>query len=281
MQETLRVRLQRSLLGHIPNNSVFDLSGRGVNKFKLYRNGIIKMEDIPLDILNASQRMQVQCFKNQTNVIDKAALADFLGSLQYPLAYLDYETFMVPIPPYNGIKPYQQVPFQYSLHIGKKRGAELSHREFLAEIGQDPRRNLIEQLLQDLPDKGTIVVYSSFEKTRLRDLAMWFPEFQKNIQRIIDRLVDLSSPFKSRFYYCWQMQGAYSIKEVLPALVPELSYTALDIRDGGMAMRAYLDMQDMNDKEDIETTRKALLEYCKLDTFAMAAITDRLQLVVC
>ncbi len=262
---------------HIPENSVFDLRRKGVNKHELYHRGIVEMKDIPLDILNKAQKIQVMAFINESEVIDKNAIAEFLNTLFYPIAFLDFETVFTTIPLFDGTRPYQQVPFQFSLHLQESERSELKHFEFLAGQRVDPRRELAERLLEMVPSEACIVTYTDFETKRLRDLAAWFPEYEERIERLIENIRDLSAPFKRMDYYHWKMNDSYSIKTVLPHLVPEMGYDGMEISDGGMAIDAYLRMRSSGDPAEIAGIRKALLEYCKLDTMAMVKILDRLK----
>ena len=265
---------------HIPQDSVFDLRRKGVNKYGLYQQGIIEMKDIPLDILNKSQRLQVEAFLNKNEKIDKDAIRAFFDKLFYPMCFLDFETFYTAIPLFDGIRPYQQVPFQYSLHIQNSEKADLRHFEYLAEPNKDARRELVVKLLEDIPKKSCIITYTDFETKRLRDLAEWFPEYKKRIESLIENIRDLSLPFKKMDYYNWQMNGSYSIKEVLPVLVPDMSYKGMAISNGGMAIDAYFAICRSKDQKEMESIRRNLLEYCKLDTLAMVKILDSLKKMV-
>ena len=171
---------------------------------------------------------------------------------------------------FDGVRPYQQVPFQYSLHVQEKEGEELKHFEYLGTAGDDPRRELIEKLLNDIPKNSCVLAYNmSFEIGILNDLKEWFPEYEEKIDNIIANMRDLMVPFRSKAIYQWQMEGSYSLKKVLPALVPELSYEDMDVSDGAMASDTWLKMIPMKNLTVIKASRKALLEYCCLDTFAM------------
>jgi hypothetical protein len=265
---------------HIPRDSVFDLRRKGINKFDLYRQGIIEMKDIPLDRLNRYQRLQVEAFLNKADKIDKDAIKTFLDSLIYPLCFLDFETFCTAIPLFDGIRPYRQVPFQYSLHIQDSEGAELKHFEYLAEPRKDPRRELLTKLIDTIPEQSSIIAYTDFETDRLRELSAWFPEYIDRIERLIRNIRDISLPFDKMDYYHWKMNGSYSIKAVLPVLVPEMGYDNLAIHDGGIAMNAYFAINQSNDQKEIEGIRSDLLEYCKLDTLAMVKILEKLREMV-
>lgn len=184
------------------------------------------------------------------------------------------------VPVYDGSRPYQQLVFLYSLHIKETSTSELEHREYLANPYQDPRIGFIKQLIEDCGNSGDILVYNiGFERGKLNDLIEVFPEYSNELEGIVNRLKDLMIPFQQKWYYTPEMRGSYSIKAVLPALVPKLSYNDLDIKDGGTASNTFLSMVNGTFKGDIEKTRRQLLEYCKLDTFAMVKILEKLQLV--
>lgn len=266
---------------HIPEQSVFDVRGRFDRRFDVYRSGIVSMFDIPRENLSWKQSLQIELAETQGFHCDPQAVADFLDSLWYPLYFFDFETFMEPLPPYDGIRPYQQVPFQYSLHYLEQKDSELNHHEFLALPGTDPRRDLIEKLAGEIPDHACVLAYNKgFEIGRLRDLAAWFPEYRKKIERIIENTRDLAAPFRQYSIYSYKHQGSYSLKYVLPAMVPDFGYEHLEVQHGGMAMDAYAAMNESDDPAVIAKIRHDLLEYCKLDTLAMVKILERMQLLV-
>jgi hypothetical protein len=265
--------------GHIPADSVFDLRGRGIDRFGLYRKGFLSMYDVPAEYLKEEQRTQVRANRMRQETVDRAGVRSFLESIRYPLYYLDFETFMSAVPPYDGIRPYQQIPFQYSLHWQERPGGELLHTEYLGLPGDDPRRGLIAKLAGEIPDDASVLVYNkSFEISILEQLAGSYPEYAPAVQRIVGAIIDLMDPFKNRSVYSWQMNGSYSLKSVLPALLPEMSYDNLAIRDGAMAMSAYQAMNQSADPAEIRMIRQALMEYCGLDTLAMVRILERLRL---
>lgn len=260
----------------IPDNSIFDLAGNGVKKWPLYKQGIVKMEDIPLDKLKGQQLQQVKTYLDKKTVVDRTGLKAFLADISYPLYYLDFETFLSAVPPYDGLKPYQQIPFQYSLHIQKRKGGKLYHKEFLAAPNCDPRKELLDSLLAEIPgDACVLVYYEPFEKGRLKELAQQFPKKARQINAIIDNVQDLLVPFKKRALYSWKQQGSHSIKKVLPAFVDDMSYEGLEVGDGGEAIEAYQKMCAVADKpEELAKIRKALLEYCCQDTLAMVRLLE-------
>jgi hypothetical protein len=263
---------------HIPDGSVFEIKGSRAFSFTLYKNGILYMKDVPVYMLTPNQRMQAKAAVEKKRFISKELIRGFIDSLWYPQCFLDFETFGSPVPPFSGTRPYQQIPFQYSLHIIEKEGSKPVHSEYLAYPGADPRRELASKLLSEIPEGACVIAYvASFEKGVLNDLAEYFPEFRSRIRIITEYIIDLALPFQKRYIYDWRFKGSYSLKAVLPALVPELSYEGMEINNGGMAMQAYEKMKTEDDPLVIEKIRSALLEYCSLDTLAMVRIVNVLQ----
>jgi len=266
---------------HIPEYSVFNISRLKTDKkFKLYNQGVITLDQVDLSKANLSnkQALQVKSEIEGKSYINKEEIRKFLNKLNYPLYYLDFETINPGVPKYQGTSPYQLVLFQYSLHIKQSEESELIHKEYLADPKKDPRIGFIKQLISECGSYGDILVYNiGFERGRLNELIEQFPEYKDPFQAIIERLKDLMIPFQNKWYYTPEMKGSYSIKYVLPALVPELSYNDLNIKDGGMASSIYLSMTNNNFKGDEISTRKDLLEYCKLDTYAMVKIIEKLK----
>lgn len=268
----------------IPDYSVFNIFNLGSKKqSELYDKGIVNIEDIPDDYpMTAIQKQKVQNFKEQATYIDREKIKDFLGTLSYPIYHLDFETFQQAVPEWKGISPYQQIPFQYSLHIEYADGA-LEHKEFLAKDSVDPRYELAKRLVEDIPTDVTVLAYNmSFEKGVNAKLAESFPEFKEHLLSINENIKDLMFPFQKKYYVTPQMQGSYSIKYVLPSLVPEMAqaYKSLNgIQNGSDAMNAFPKLSQMNETEK-EATRTALLEYCKLDTLAMVEVLKKLKNVI-
>jgi len=210
--------------------------------------------------------------------INKEAIAEFLDQLEYPIYHMDFETWMTAVPEYDGHWPYRQVCFQYSVHVERTPGPEAEHNAYLAEGTHSSSLEFLENLLSVLGKKGSVLVYNqAFESTRLKELIQEHPKYKKAIQNVLDRMVDLMAPFRKN-YRLPQMQGSFSIKYVLPALVPELSYSNLTIGNGGDASAAFYHLREETDAEKRKLTRQALLEYCELDTLAMMKILEKLQI---
>lgn len=268
---------------HIPSPSVFDYRDKGKpNGFALYQQGIFKMADVPPAFLGWRQKLQLDGLLYQKNHVDINVVRKFIESLWYPLCFVDFETtLMFPIPMYDGTRPYQQVPFQYSVHVIHEPGGELKHHEFLADGATNPRKEFLERLLAIVPRNACVLVWNQgFEISRLKELAEVFPEKNNEIDHIINNIRDLMIPFRDKSIYNWQFDGSYSIKAVLPALVSELSYDNLDINDGGMASSAWVRMIQSNNDEEKSAIRKQLLQYCNLDTLAMVRILKEMEKLV-
>ena len=267
---------------YIPEYSIFDISRLKTNKkFELYNQNVITFKDIT-DITNftTTQQIQIESELSQEEIINSDNIKDFLDTLTYPIYHLDFETFQQAIPEFEGISPFQQIPFQYSLHIQEEDGS-LKHKEFLAKDGFDPRYELAKRLVEDIPTNVTVLAYNmSFEKGVIRKLANLYSEFTYDLMSIHDNIKDLMIPFQNKDYYSPKMKGSYSIKNVLPALVPQMEKAYKDlnlIHNGGEAMQAYANLSKIENEEQKEEYREALLEYCKLDTLAMVKIIEKLK----
>jgi hypothetical protein len=235
----------------------------------------------PCDFYGHCWKEVAEEIDHEIEQINKKELKGFLKQLEYPLYFMDFETYMVAVPEYDGHWPYRQVPFQFSVHKQAAPNAELDHHEFLASADCDPCPEFVERLINAMGNTGSIIVYNkTFENCRLNELKQQYPGFRKQIENIQDRLVDLMVPFRKKHLYLPSMKGSYSIKAVLPALVPEMSYESMAIANGGDASTAFYNLRFETDKAKAQNIRLALREYCKLDTFAMYAILQKLRQVV-
>jgi hypothetical protein len=211
----------------------------------------------------------------------EAHSGDALAVLPWPRYYLDFEGIDLPVPHWVGVRPYEQVPFQWSLHIEHETG-EFEHREFLDLSGDDPSLPCIAALLHAIPPDGTgpiFVYFKTYEEYRLRELGERHPKYAANLARLIDRLVDLL-PLVRDSYYHPAMRGSFSIKKVLPTIAPELDYAELgDVTDGTAAQVAYLYavFEPGMTAERKELYRRDLLRYCARDTWAMVEVAWCLQ----
>jgi len=227
---------------------------------------------------NPASSIQYPASRNQ------AELDNFTSQLEYPLYFMDFETIQFAVPKYDESRPYQQIPFQYSLHIqensekAKWRDSEnLIHKFFLGTPPADSRPDFIRSLLDNLGTKGSIIVWNqAFENTRLREIARDFPEYASMIEPLFDRVADLMVPFRRKQLYTPEMNGSYSLKAVLPALISDVSYSGLEIQEGGAASMTYESLYSDNDPDSIAKKREDLLKYCELDTLSMVRILELL-----
>ncbi len=259
----------------LPKPNVLDLYGfRG--KWGCLKNGIVSFDDLEKsDIrLTDMQRRQIDYALHDRGVyVDKKAVTAFLNSLTYPLYFLDFETEQPCIPEYDGVRPYEQIPFQYSLHYVESEGGELKHCEYLAESGIDPRRELAERLCADIPQNVcTLAYHASTEKGIIKKLAEEFPDLSELLLNIHSGINDLLPVFNKGAYYKCEMGGSFSIKSVLPAVFPEEDYHNLDgVQNGTDAMDIFPRIKDMS-PDEAKAAREQLLRYCEHDTYAMVML---------
>jgi hypothetical protein len=194
----------------------------------------------------------------------------------WPRAWLDFETVAPAVPRWVGTRPYQQIPFQFSLHL-ERRGGRMTHHEFLSCDGSDPRRACAEALAEHIPAGATIIAYNAaFERSVLRDLAKAFPDLAQRLEAMAEATVDLLPVARNHWYHRDQ-RGSWSIKAVLPTVASELDYGALEVKDGGDAQAAWLEAADPDcDPLRREALEEALRAYCARDTWAMVAVARAL-----
>lgn len=267
---------------NVPSYSIFNLANiRKEKALSLYKDGTVTFDDITdISAFSAGQQVQILSEQRNSTIIDNSAIQEFLAELSYPLYHLDFETFQQAIPEFEGVSPFQQIPFQYSLHIEHADGG-LGHREFLGEEGKDPREALALRLVKDIPTDVTVLAYNmGFEKGVIRKLSELFPHLSTKLMAIHENIKDLMTPFQKKHYYSPSMRGSYSIKYVMPALVPEMekAYKNLDgIHNGGEAMNAYATLHLVDDDNKKQQIRNSLLDYCKLDTLSMVKVLEKLR----
>lgn len=244
---------------------------------QLQEIGIESIHDIPDDFELTELQRRAAVSVQSGKPWFSPDLGKELSRLKYPLYFMDFETVSPAIPRLPCMRPYDQLPFQWSVHVLHQPGAEPEHHEFLATDTTDPRREFITSLCSALGKSGSIVVYSAFESQRLSELAAWLPEFAGRIKKIQRRLWDLLPVMRNHVYHP-KFAGSYSIKNVLPALVPGMTYEGMEVADGtdaGLAWESLL--RGGLDQVELDKTRKALLEYCGLDTLAMVRLLERLR----
>jgi hypothetical protein len=266
----------------LPQDNVFSLYRGKTLGFELLQQKVQKLADIPPGtILSSSQSIQVKCAKTNKPHIDKKGIANFLSTLQYPLYFLDFETVAPAIPIYDGTRPYQNIPFQFSLHIVGKEGGKPEHHSFLAEGKGDPRPEILKELKSLLGNSGSIIAYNAgFETGCLEGCAESYPQYSEWVAQIKRRIIDLLGPFKSFCYYHPEQNGSASLKSVLPALTGK-GYEGMEIADGGTASREYarVTFGDAGEEERLKV-RKHLVEYCGQDTEGMIWIVKELTRII-
>lgn len=265
---------------NLPKYSIFNISRISTKKInKLVEANILDIQEVPEDFkLSRTQRQEVTIVQEDEIVIKRGSIRKTLKKLEYPLYYLDYESFSYVIPPQTGYKPYQQLVFQYSLHIQEEPIGVLSHHEFLLKTKDESVENLLQDLQKNIGEKGSVIVWNeSFEKNRNMEMATLFPAYQSFLTSLNKRLYDLRVPFQKGFYQHPDFKGKTSLKSVLPVLSPNISYSDLVIQNGMIATIKWHHATDgrMTHQEQLATFEH-LLKYCELDTLAMVQILEAL-----
>ncbi len=263
----------------LPENNVFNLHGIGARAMELFDEGIMLIKDIPDSFkLNQKQEIQKKAVSISKNHINKEEIKRFLLELDYPLYFMDFETYSRAMPMFDGVRPYQRIPFQFSLHILNSVEEEAIHHSFLYTENGDPRETFIKVLEELIGSTGTVVVYNQrFEQGVLKELSKQFPKYKQQIDNVIKRMRDLHAPFRAFHYYHPGQGGKTSLKNVLPA-VTDKTYEGLEIMKGDEASIKYLHAiyDKTADKNEKKKIIKDLEEYCGLDTDGLVHITKKL-----
>jgi hypothetical protein len=260
----------------VPDYSVFNIYKKKKAESIARSIDSFDIQDVPSEMLPTGEKLiDVASYLSGEPYIVKPKIIEFLRSIEYPCYYLDYETVGGAIPLFNGVRPYETVPFQFSLHVQQEPNGVSEHFEFLHQEKSDPRLSLAKALLNLCGDSGSVIVYNqSFEKGCNNGLATSFPELANDIKKINDRMIDLLTPFKSRFLYHPAQKGSASIKAVLPAFTDQ-DYNNLEIGDGMLASRGYQSyLEGKLSADEADALMKNLQKYCKLDTYAMVKLVN-------
>jgi predicted RecB family nuclease len=247
---------------------------------RLVAQGVQSIHDIP-ENYPLTERLRRACTSVQMGKPwFSPEVRDEFERLKYPLYFMDFETVNPALPRFAGMRPYDHIPFQWSVHVQPQPGAAPEHFEFLATDKSDPRPAFISGLCDALGDRGSILVYhKQFETRRLFELASWMPEFSLRINKIQRRLCDLLPIVRDHVYHPG-FGGSYSLKSVLPALVPEMTYEGMDMADGRAAGLAWESLIGGDCSEpQRQRISKALLDYCGQDTLGMVRLVETLQRV--
>ena len=269
--ENAGFNIGRSMVLHIDKNYV---AGDDIDPQSLFQ-----LDDVTARVQTRQKKTpskinELLAHKTGKPVIEPDHLKTFLDGIEYPIHYLDYETVMHAIPLYPGTRPYQQVPFQFSLHVQDSPDIQPTHTSFLHTNQDDPRRAFAEKLIETCGDRGSVIVYyKKFEKGRNEELAKDFPDLADRLHAINDRMVDIYEPFEKRWLYDPRQNGSASLKVVLPTYT-DLSYDDMGIGNGEQALQKYLAFVkgEMTDPDEISQLWQDLEEYCKQDTFAMVVL---------
>ena len=255
---------------HIPEYSVYNIFQKKKAEV-IERDYGATLEALPLDLYPSGlKNTDLDSYFSGKIKVEEEKILSFLEDLKYPIHFFDYETIAPAIPIFQDTRPFQQIPFQFSLHIQEASNEEPNHFEYIHKDMDDPRYELIKKLIKLCGTKGSILVYNqSFEIARNKELARDFPEFKDALEAINLRIIDLMTPFKQRWLYHPQQKGSVSLKNVLPAFT-DLNYADLEIGNGGDAMRQYSSFVKGNlEKSLVNDLWNGLSEYCKRDTYAL------------
>ena len=260
----------------VPEYSVFDLlraKSKQADVFYAKFNSL-RVEDVPVSYCSTpTQLIDREAYLTGQIHVEPDEIQSFLSTLTYPLYYLDFETAQLAIPLFENSHPYDQIPFQYSLHIQHQKGGELEHLGYLHRKKSDPRRKLAEQLIQDCGETGSIVAYNAtFEMTRIKELAALFPDLSDKLLALNTRMVDQLIPFRRRALYSPKQKTSASIKYVLPAF-SDLSYKDMEVHNGSEAMSRYQAfLENRLTPEEEQVLFDGLDAYCGQDTYAMVVL---------
>jgi hypothetical protein len=279
MEEWLEI--YKMVNGEFPKHCTYNLCGLTAEKVGLLEDmGVNLMKDIPHDFeLTERQQGQVAAVKTGEQKINKKEISNFLNTFEYPLHFFDYETFAGVIPAFDGLRPYQQVPFQYSLHILDKPGGKVIHKEYLHTENSNPVPALVKKMTEDFEGKGTVIVWhESFEKARNKEMAEMLPEYEAFLLNINDRILDLKIPFSEGWFTDADFFGSASLKAVSPVLIDKPSYKDLEISNGVTAQRIWMEIVFQGKNKEIkDKIMEDMRKYCGLDTEIMVHILKVLE----
>ena len=264
------------------DNTVFNINGlKSSKKFELYESGVTMFEDVRDNFsLSDNQRLQVETELNGKEIVNLEQINNFLNNLWYPLCFLDFETLAQTVPEWDGISPYKDIPFQYSIHFIEQEGDRPLPLDFLAEENSDPRKKLIDSLIKHIPKEACILAWTDYEGRQIRNLAQQFPDYSSHLLNFDKNIIDLSIPFKEKYFYKKEMKGSYSIKKVLPALVAgDSAYSKMKINEGLDARNNFIKLSSIKDLTQKEEIKKDLKIYCRQDTQSMINVLECLKAV--
>ncbi len=255
----------------IDDNSILNLVSSQY-KYDMYEDGIRYLKDADLDRVegNKVQMAQIKADQNGGLYFDEKALTEWLKQFELPISFIDFEWDLFPIPPYENMKALDVLVFQYSLHVFD--GKKLVHYEFVGE--GDSRKELVESLLENLPEKGSVAAYNATgaEKLRIREFANYFPEYSEKLLEINERLIDMAIPFISGIVYDIRMKGSFTLNTIENMIDDKYSYDDLEVSDGMQAVEMHREMSNCKNEEEKQRYKEKLLQYCGLDTYSLYKI---------
>lgn len=259
--------------------SLFTLHGvDSATRYKLYADGIISMDDLRANahLFKPKVARIIKLFDEKAVEVDKEDLRKFLDGLRYPLCFLDFESLQSSIPRYKGVRPLESVPFQYSLHVIEKEGAKPVHTGYLAKEGEDAREEIAYRLAKEIPQNACILAFGKFLECKvLGQLAQTFPDVRAKLSAAKNNVRDIGAIFANDTVYYGDSLGARSLKTIYRCVDADGAhgYEVGSVHNGADAMATYLMLPNMSEEEK-ENKRKALWEYCKLDTLSMITILE-------
>lgn len=263
---------------HLEDDSILTLVS-SQNKYSMQKEGITKLQDVDLEQIEGTrlQFAQIMAAKNNGMFIDREALSYWLENIQFPITFIDFEWDTYAIPPYEGMKPFDVLPFQYSIHVLYENG-NLEHKEFIGI--NDSRKDFVESMLLDIPQRGSLVAFNAegAEKIRIKEFALNFSLYKNQLLALNERMIDLAFPFQLGLIYDIRMKGQYSLKTIMGLMENQVGYKGLDIAQG---MDAVFEWRRLND--DFEHNQKILAnlkEYCGMDTYSMVVVYNWLKKLV-
>ncbi len=267
----------------LPQYSIYDISRISEKKIQMLKDmDILDIKNVPSNFeLSPKQQLQVKAAKQNTCIIDELAVRQDIEELAYPLYFLDYETYSWALPQFKGHRPYQYVVFQYSLHVKRTPESNLEHYEYLSTSQDDPMKEIPSQLQKEIGKTGSILTWNkSFEMGRNKEMGQIYPEYEDFFLMVNSRVRDLGDIFSKQMYIDPKFKGSWSIKEVLPVIVPELSYHEMEVSNGTEAMITWEEITyGERTQAEKDLMIKNLLKYCELDTYAMVRIWEKVKMI--
>ena len=255
----------------IPVNSILTLTG-AKSRYDMLREGLMNLKDADISRIEGSRIQYAEIMADRLGGLfaDRTALAAWFSDITYPITFLDFEWECFAVPPYEGMKPYMVLPFEFSIHIMEEDGT-IRNEVFLSV--HDDRKEMAERLVHDIPKTGTVIAYNAegAEKLRIQELAERYEEYREDLLSINARMKDLQMPFSCGLVYDVRMSGVWTLKKIM-SLMGDRSYQDLDISHGMDAVFQwrYLDRED--DSVDLDQIANQLREYCGMDSYAMTVI---------